>query len=426
LFLRVFPKQFVSITHSHYLVKTIGKTRFGQELFNQIKNDLPKIYARYDIPMWTGEHFEYLLIDFGNDYALTNQDYKLDASVIIGLRIAHAYFIAKEYGMTFREFRIVLETYVSNDSLFNLFNINVVISEILESLNLPKGRQLFLYLHIDEFQLIDLWDKEDISIPRINLFRNMIHIISKYITSPFLHRIFVIPFLSGTAPLAVIEQKKATGISFHFVECPLLNMESIIRIMDYFAEKFKAGIKNHAYKWKFSLPMLQLLEDTGGLPRALERLFIVCFGPAGINGEKFFARLETEKIVFATIFYDVMSALDGQYNIKVNVRNNQQVATKLLSYCIEGTPVSEEEILDDKDSRTTIRSLERDEHIILSAISENNSFIIRMPFYFICLYNDVLDLVDPQLTKSFLKKTYIGKGGRSSWHIMKYFALIWR
>jgi hypothetical protein len=91
LFHCVFPKQFVSITHSHYLINTIGKTRFGQELFNQIKNDLPKINTRYDIPQeksWTGVHFEYLLIDFGNGHALTKQDYKLDASVIIGLRIA--------------------------------------------------------------------------------------------------------------------------------------------------------------------------------------------------------------------------------------------------------------------------------------------------------------------------------------------------
>ncbi|GES95955.1 hypothetical protein GLOIN_2v1720049 [Rhizophagus clarus] len=173
--------------------------------------------------------------------------------------------------------------------------------------------------------------------------------------------------------------------------------------MDYFAEKFKAGIKNYAYKWKFSFPMLQLLEDTGGLPRALERLFIVCFGPSGLNGKEFFARLETEKIVFASIFYDVMSALDGQYNIKAYVRKNKQVALKLLSYCIEGTPVSGEEILD-KDSNITIRSLERDKHIILSLSSKDDSFIIKLPFYFICLYNDVLDIVDLQLTKKLFEE----------------------
>jgi hypothetical protein len=110
-------------------------------------------------------------------------------------------------------------------------------------------------------------------------------------------------------------------------------------------------------------------EDTSGLPRALERLFIVCFGPAGLDGKNFFAKLETEKIVFASIFYNVMNVLDGQYNIKAYVRNNLQVATKLLSYCIEDTPVSGKEILDNKDSNTTIRSLERDKHIILSVIS---------------------------------------------------------
>ncbi|GBB94357.1 hypothetical protein RclHR1_02340014 [Rhizophagus clarus] len=161
-------------------------TCFPNELFNQIKNDLPKIYAKYDIPQeirWTGIYFKYFLINFANGYALTEKDYKLNASVIIGLHIAYAYFIEKEYMMTFQEFCIAIEAYVGNDRLIDLFNINVVISEI--------------------------------------------------------HR---------TASLAVIEQKEASRISFYLVEYPLLNIESIIQIMDYFAEKFKAGIKNYVYK----------------------------------------------------------------------------------------------------------------------------------------------------------------------------------
>jgi hypothetical protein len=409
LFHCVFPKQFISITHSHYLVNTIGKTRFGQELFNQIKIDLPEINRRYDIPQgkwWNDVHFEYLHIDFGNGHALTKQDFELDTSVIIGLRIAHAFFIGKQYGMTLQEFRIALEAYVGKDSIYNLFNTHVVIKEIHKSLNLHDdnifhGRLLFLFLHIDEFQLIDSWDKENISNPT-NLFRDMIHIISMFMLSPT-SDFFVMPFLSGTAPLAVIEQKQASKVSFHFVECPLLNMESIIRIMDHFAEKFEAGIKNHAYKWKFSLPMLQLLEDTSGLPRALERLFIVCFGIAGLDGKNFFAKLETEKIVFASIFYKVTSDLDAQYNIKAYVKKNLQAATKLLSYCVEGTQISGEEILDDKNPNTTIRSLERDKHIILSR-SIYESFVIKMPFYFIYLYNEILDLVDPELTKKLFKE----------------------
>lgn len=75
-------------------------------------------------------HLEYLCIDFGNGHRLTPQDYGIDASIIVGLRIAHAFFIEKEYEMTFQEFRVALEKY--RDS-FKYFHVNVVIGEIRKS-----------------------------------------------------------------------------------------------------------------------------------------------------------------------------------------------------------------------------------------------------------------------------------------------------
>ncbi|PKC08293.1 hypothetical protein RhiirA5_399395 [Rhizophagus irregularis] len=383
-----------------------GKTRFGQELFNQVRNDMPQyiqnIYNDCKIPhdrRKTDIHLEYLCIDFGNGHMLTPQDYGMNASIILGLRIAHAFFIEKEYGMTFQEFRTALKQYRGS---FDNFQFHVVIGEIRKSLNLSDKHLFFLYLHIDEFQLIDSWDKEDKSNPPTKLFYNMIHNISEFMLKSALPA-FVQPFLSGTAPLAVIEQKEASRISFLFVDCPLLNDQSIIRITDHFAEKFNAGIANYAYKWKYCRQMLQLLRDTGGLPRALQRLFIVCFGAYGEHGSEFFEKLERKEVNFVDYFIKVKDCLDKQYGIKDYVKNNRDVATKLMYLCIEGIPIGPDKyVLDENNPALTIRSLERDKHIILSSVEQSDElFLINMPFYFICIYNDSLHIVNPTLVSKF-------------------------
>ncbi|CAB5358359.1 unnamed protein product [Rhizophagus irregularis] len=342
----------------------IGKTRFGQELFNQVKKDMPQyiqnIYNDCNIPhdrRKTDTHLEYLCIDFGNGHRLTPQDYGIDASIILGLRIAHAFFIEKEYGMTFQEFRFALKQY--RDS-FNNFHFNVVIRECRKSLNLSDKHLFFLYLHIDEFQLIDSWDKNDKSNPPTNLFYNMIHNISEYMLKSALPA-FIQPFLSGTAPLAVIKQKEASRISFQFVDCPLLNDKSIIRITDHFAEKFNAGIANYAYKWKYCRQMLQLLRDTD-------------------RGENSSRNLKEKKLTLWTI------------------------SSKSRTLSINSIPIDPNGCLDENNPALTIRSLESDKHIIISSVKVEQSdelFFINMPFYFICLYNDILSIVNPTLVRKF-------------------------
>ncbi|CAB5333869.1 unnamed protein product [Rhizophagus irregularis] len=357
----------------------IGKTRFGQELFNQVRNDMPQyiqnIYNDCKIPhdrRKTDIHLEYLCIDFGNGHMLTPQDYGMDASIILSLRIAHAFFIEKEYGMTFQEFRTALKQYRGS---FDNFQFHVVIREICKSLNLSDKHLFFLYLHIDEFQLIDSWDKEDKSNPPTKLFYYMIYNISEYILKSALPA-FIQLFLSGTAPLAVIRQKEASRISFQFVDCPLLNDKSIIRITDHFAEKFNARIANYAYKWKYSY---------------------------GEYGSEFFEKLERKEVDFVDYFIKVKDCLDKQYGIKDYVKNNRDVATKLMYLCIEGIPIDPDKyVLDENNPALTIRSLERDKHIILSSVEQSDElFLINMPFYFISIYNDSLHIVNPTLVSKF-------------------------
>ncbi|POG60654.1 hypothetical protein GLOIN_2v1486854 [Rhizophagus irregularis DAOM 181602=DAOM 197198] len=149
--------------------------------------------------------------------------------------------------------------------------------------------------------------------------------------------------------------------------------------------------------------MLQLLRDTCGLPRALQRLFIVCFGSYGEHGSEFFEKLERKEVDFVDYFIKVKDCLDKQYGIKDYVKNNRDVATKLMYLCIEGIPiVPDKYVLDENNPALTIRSLERDKHIILSSVEQSDElFLINMPFYFICIYNDSLHIVNPTLVSKF-------------------------
>ncbi|CAG8489104.1 9097_t:CDS:2 [Funneliformis mosseae] len=247
----------------------IGKTRFGWELFNCVKENLPQYFQDLYRDLsdeitkmrvfqrWTNIHFEYIYIDFGNGYSLDDYGYKLDAGTI------------------------------------------------------------------------DSWDKQDVTNPPKNVFYKTIHYLSNYMIGPSL-TIFVQPFLSGTAPHAV---------------------------------EVKAKVQNRAYEWKSCYPIFQLLMDTGGLPRALQRLFIIIFGEYG---------------------------KDGRIIMKLSLN---------MYYCIEGIHVTLDTCLVDKKPDLMIRSLERDRHIVLTRAENRNLYLIKMPFFFISIYNDILRIVDSDLTK---------------------------
>ncbi|PKY30519.1 hypothetical protein RhiirB3_447640 [Rhizophagus irregularis] len=329
----------------------IGKTRFGKELFEYVKQNWqsPQI--------WADVHFEYLYMNFGIDLQLDVYDSDLPATVIFGLRIAFAFFIEDDYDMTFQVFRSKALLYAKGN---DIFIAESVIDCCYESLKLYNNQKLFLYLHIDEFQVIDAWD----------------------------------PFLSGTAPQAVAAKKEASNISFYTVDCPLLDNASMIRIMDYFATKYEAQTyPNRVYKWKLCAPIIQLLMDTGGLPRALERLLIICFKKL-CDGKTFFQEIESHN--YDNIYTDVKGDLQRMYNIYDDVKRNPFLHKKLLYYCVEGIPVADTLCLDEKNPGLTIENLQRDGHIVLSPC-DCGSFI-KMPFFFIHIYNDILKIVCEKLT----------------------------
>ncbi|CAB4490961.1 unnamed protein product [Rhizophagus irregularis] len=256
----------------------IGKTRFGIELFDYIKQN-------WEPPEeWGDVHFEYLYMNFGNGFYLSGYDSELKLEVILGLWIAYAFFIEKKYDTTFQVFRSRALQYGKD-----IFIFDSVIYYYYESLKFSNNQKLFLYLHIDEFQMIDKWGAQN---KTNQFFGNMIRCITKFTTEEY--STFIQPFLSGTAPRAIAKQREVTVA-----------------------------------------PLLQLLIDTGGLPRALERL--------------------------------LDSDLQEMYAIN-------------------------RKCLDNKG--TTVRDLQTDGHFSLSPYGGQNLFLIEMPFFFVCIYNDILKIVD--------------------------------
>ncbi|GBC05179.1 hypothetical protein RclHR1_06080008 [Rhizophagus clarus] len=370
----------------------IGKTRFGSEIFKHLKDN-----QNWAPPAWKNNlQLENLYVDFGNGCRLDSYDDELTPTVIIGLRIAYVFFIEGKYTMRFETFRDRVWKYK------DIFKISNVFECIYEHLNFQPNRQLFVFLHIDEFQLIDQWEIDAVNERKMSvkhLFKEMINGLASFMFGPP-SLIYVQTFFSGTAPQAVISVKESSKVSFEFANCPQLSFRALLEIANHYAqkydvEKFDCG----TYKWMLCRPFLQLLEDTGGLPRALQYVFEVCF-EIEVDRKKFFNDIHNQH--FNIIFNNVKHRLQMRYNIYETIEKNKKLALELLYHSIDAIPVLRETCLDPNDEVCTIKNLERDAHIILSSCDDTSSgFTIKMPFFFICLYNDKLKIMDFNLEETF-------------------------
>ena len=277
------------------------------------------------------------------------------------------------------------------------------ISDVFASINnLQPDRHIVVFLHIDEFQLIDQWEFNAVNKRKVlakELFKEMINGLASYMLGPP-SSIYVQTFLSGTAPQVVIAAKESSRFSFRFANCPQLSFRAMLNIANHYAQKYDAEkFDCGSYKWMLCRPFLQLLEDTGGLPRALQYVFEVCF-EIETDGKKFFG--DIHKHHFNTIFYNVKHRLQERYNIYGTIEKNKKLALELLYHSIDAIPVKRKTCLDPSDEDCTIENLERDAHIILSPCDDTLSeSTIKMPFFFVCLYNDKLKIVDFSLEETF-------------------------
>ena len=131
--------------------------------------------------------------------------------------------------MKFETFRSQVWEY---REMFNISNVFGSIYDHLNDLILQPNQQLFVFLHIDEFQLIDEWESVAVNerkIAKKHLFKEMVDGLAPFMLgSP--SRIFVQPFLSGTAPQVVLSVKESSKVSFRFINCPQLSLSAMINI----------------------------------------------------------------------------------------------------------------------------------------------------------------------------------------------------
>ena len=136
------------------------------------------------------------------------------------------------------------------------------------------------------------------------------------------------------------------------------------------------------------------------LPCALQYIFDACF-EIETDRKKFFDEINSQH--FNTIFYKVKIHFEERYNIYETIDRNEKLALELLHHSIDA--IHRKTCLDPNDQDCTIENLKRNAHIILNPCNATSTeFIIKMPFFFVCLYNDKLKIVDTVLEDTFRLK----------------------
>ncbi|GBB90793.1 hypothetical protein RclHR1_17890004 [Rhizophagus clarus] len=327
----------------------IGKTRLGNELFHNIETNGESLFENI-----TGfKRFEYIYLDFGNSIKLDERDYSLDNDKIICLRILYKYFIMRKYNLSFEVFRDRVLPHIK------ILNIPAVFASIRKNLLLKDAERLFIFLHIDEFQLIFKWDegRDD------KLFKYIINNFApEYMHGNSSHFTFVQEFFSGTAREAAVREKEASKLTLESIKCPTLSMKSMIQIVDFYAEKYGAEKINGEYMWKLCSKFLHIIQDTGGLPRALQYMLALCFEELNTEGE-FFRKISEQD--FGNISRLTANKLQSLYGIYNTIRASNKIAWELLYHCVMEKLVAPGDCLDPNNKTDTIENLETETHIIL-------------------------------------------------------------
>ncbi|CAG8604421.1 6969_t:CDS:1, partial [Paraglomus occultum] len=189
--------------------------------------------------------------------------------------------------------------------------------EVLQAIRLNINQKctekeyLFLFLQIDEFQKIFQRDSQ-LEGRTENDERTLFHhlyllsVLGGYMRAkPSM--VYVQTLLSGTAPFEVIQVLEPSGYSCKPLSLPLLllSLKSRIELMKYYADQGNSS----EVSWESKIWVHQLLLDTGGLPHALDTLFIEFFGEIYENIVDFFNNIESHQPV--DIFHRVMTNLDN-------------------------------------------------------------------------------------------------------------------
>ncbi|KAK3817757.1 MAG: hypothetical protein J3Q66DRAFT_190071 [Benniella sp.] len=407
----------VAKTESSFLVCSgtagIGKTRFGRELSNALRNGLSAAAKAKNVD-YSPRHY-YMLLDFSNGVNLTPGEERIAAEVILGLRLVYYHFFRGKYTQVFPSF--VFQALKLNRS--GLFTIDNVVGAIRQDLELPDEQALFLFLHIDEFQKIFdygwkgspkgsqaiLPDDNSIQLAGtgtehhtregLSLFKDMTRSLGSYM-SGVAKPSMIQTFLSGTARHEVTRAAEPTSYSFKFLSCPTLSIGACYDIMGYFTERASVPFSD----WMPKLGIFRLLSATGGLPRALQILLENLFGRTLDECQAFAGRVNDFDNNADQTFTTVAHRLDEHYRVRDFAETHRDIAHELMRLCILETPSLRTQLL---SNRFTLDALERDTHTILEDSKEYGKVLVRIPYFFLYLYNTVTQDVGSLLSSAFLK-----------------------
>ncbi|CAB5104331.1 unnamed protein product [Rhizophagus irregularis] len=362
----------------------IGKTRYGVELFNCLDKE-------WKISKGQKPYMLYMLFDFTNGYALDEYeiqgDIKIASEIILGLRLAYHYLVHKKYVMSFTVFRTKSNEY---KQFFRLSNVFLYIHNLEHESLIQRGKHLFIFLQIDEFQLIFKERNEG-----EKLFKQLMYILGHHMAGE-IPEVFVQTLLSGTAPQDAIRAMEPTMYSIEPLNLPLLSLESRLDIMRDFAT-------NHDVSdcvWVPKVWIHQLLLDTGGLPRALEYLFTEFFGQGFTSVKEFFEELETKTP--SRIYSKIVYKLDDAYNISTYASDHKKLIYEIVYRNIMEIESKMSDELQDGRFIIKLEHLERDRHLILRKLEVTRKVLIDIPYFFMYIYVDELGIFSNKLDRAFL------------------------
>ncbi|KAG0276644.1 hypothetical protein BGZ95_007257 [Linnemannia exigua] len=176
-------------------------------------------------------------------------------------------------------------------------------------------------------------------------------------------------------------------------------MGACYNIMGHFATI--ANVRHR--EWMPKMAFFHLLSATGGLPRALQLLLEDFFGRRPDKCDTFPGTMVDIDINLDHIFRRVASNLDHYYSITAFASTHQELARALVRLCIFQQPSSRTLAPSDQFPDLTLDVLERDTHTILE---ENDKapgeVFVRIPFFFLHIYNVVVGEVRNRLASAFL------------------------
>jgi hypothetical protein len=356
----------------------IGKTTF---LYEAVQH----LFGRWDevVPdEYKGAERIYVMVDFSNGCKILPAELDLSPSIIVGVRLAFAYFIYGKVNMNFTEFFRECQNFGIES-----FDLGSVTEAIREATGRTKPNdKVFIAFHIDEVQFI-FGDEANYrkDAEKKGLFKLLVYALGTFFTTG---RTTIQPFISGTAHRKVMEAKEPTMYTFDFIDIPLLTLGAVLELFDHYAHEFHADTK----AWKRCRPFLQLIGDMGGLPRPISYLLEECFGTSYEKGQAFFDNIMS--IPCNPIFTRVAVATEKKYGINGFISKHRDAAKQVLNYAIRAMPIRRDKIL----SGVAVAEMEYSGHVFLEKTVIGH-IVFRMPFLFVVIYNENLLVVPLELSK---------------------------